>query len=98
MVVLPNLISFQWDKGNLNKNLIKHGVGSSETEEVFYDKYKKIFKDRLHSGKEERLRIIGKTKKNKLLFIVFMIRNNKVRVISARDLNKKEVYLYEKKA
>lgn len=98
MIVLPEPISFQWDKGNVHKNVTKHLVTNSDVEEVFYDKHKKLFKDRLHSGKEERLRVIGKTKNEKLLFIVFTIRDKKVRVISARNLNKKEVYLYEKKA
>ena len=97
MKLLSEPFSFQWDKGNVDKNLKKHNVSNSEVEEIFYDKHKKLFTDRLHSGNEERLRIIGKTKKDRLLFIVFTIRDKKVRVISARNLNKKEVYLYEKK-
>lgn len=88
---------FQWDKGNKDKNL-KHEVTSEEAEEVFQAEKKFIFKDELHSKKEERLRILGKTKVGRLLFIVFTLRRGKVRVISARDVNKKEVLLYEKAA
>ena len=75
---------FEWDMGNIDKNK-KHGVEDKEAEEVFLDERKKTFKDKLHSGKEERFRVVGKTRK-------------KLRIISARDVNKKEVYLYEETA
>ena len=94
MVVLSEPIQFQWDKGNIDKNLLKHRVANEECEEVFFDENKKLYKDELHSGKEARYILIGKTKLNRLLFIVFTQRRNKVRVISARDLNKKESKLY----
>lgn len=93
---INELIKFQWDDGNKNKNWEKYKITDKEAEEVFFDKKKKIFKDRLHSDKEERFRILGKTKKEKLLFIAFAIRQGKIRIISARKINKKEVYLYEK--
>lgn len=96
MKTLPMPIEFLWDKGNAGKNTEKHHVRNQETEEAFFDTYNKIFKDTLHSGQEERFRIIGKTKHKRLLFIVFTIRARKIRIISARDINKKEVSLYEK--
>ena len=96
MKILNKVIEFDWDKGNIQKN-IRHNVNDRETEEVFFDKKRYIFKDKLHSSNEERFRIIGRTKKERLLFIVFTIRGNKIRIVSARDINKKEVYLYEKK-
>lgn len=87
---------FEWDKGNIGKNK-KHLVEDNEAEEVFFDKNKVTFSDVIHStDNEERLRIIGKTKRGRMLFIVFTKREIKVRIISARDVNKKEVYLYEK--
>lgn len=98
MKILKEPIKFVWDKGNQDKNWLKHKVSKEECEEVFFDKNKKIIKDVLHSGKEKRYIILGKTKKNKLLFVVFTNRSDKIRVISARSLNKKEVYLYEKTA
>jgi hypothetical protein len=87
---------FEWDRGNKDKNLKKHGVSNEEIEEAFFDVNKKIFTDVLHSGKEERFKIAAKTQKSRLLFVVFTLRGKKVRVISAKDLNKKEVLLYEK--
>jgi len=89
-------ILFDWDKGNINKNL-KHDVADKEAEEAFFDSRKRTFKDKLHSKGEERLRIVGKTKEGRLLFIAFTIRNDRIRIISARDINKKEVKLYEEK-
>ena len=96
MRVVQDAVEFEWDKGNIGKNL-KHDVEDNETEEVFLDKRRFVFKDHLHSGNEERFRILCKTKKSRLLFIVFTKRRKKIRVISARNINKKEVHLYEEK-
>jgi len=96
MITIRELIQFIWDKGNFDKNWLKHRVTNRESEEVFFDKNKKIAEDRFHSGKEERYIILGKTKGKRLLFIVFTLRGKKVRIISARDMNKKERSLYEK--
>ncbi|OGK26330.1 hypothetical protein A2954_06200 [Candidatus Roizmanbacteria bacterium RIFCSPLOWO2_01_FULL_37_12] len=97
MKTIKKAVEFDWDKGNVEKNL-KHDVTDKEAEEVFFDEKRYIFKDKIHSGNEERFRILGKTNLGRLLFIAFTIRKNKIRIISARDINKKEVYLYEKKA
>ena len=97
MVKSIGIIEFDWNKGNKNKNLENHGVSDEECEEIFFDPHKKILKDILHSTNEERHILIGKTKLKRLLFLVFTIRKNKIRIISARDLNKKEKYLYEQK-
>ena len=97
MKIFRKPLEFQWDKGNINKNL-SHRVKDKEAEEPFFDRSHKKFKDNLHSKGEARYRIIGETKKRRLLFVVFTMRGNKIRIISARDINKKEVYLYEKKA
>jgi len=87
---------FVWDKGNIDKNWKKHRVTNTECEEVFFDESKVFSRDVLHSGKEKRFIILGKTKQGRLLFVVFAVRREKTRVISARDTNKKEVKLYEK--
>ena len=94
-MVLPAPLTFEWDKGNSDKNWLKHGVRNSDAEEVFFDKQKRIAKDIFHSGKEKRFILLGKTKKETVLSIVFTIRRNKIRIISARTTNKKEARLYE---
>lgn len=97
MKALPKPIGFDWDKGNINKNLKKHNVADKETEEVFGNKPLKIFKDIKHSEKEQRFVAYGRTDLNRNLTIVFALREEKIRVISARDQNKKERGEYEKK-
>lgn len=98
MIVLKKPILFEWDKSNQDKNYSKHQVVATEAEEVFFDKNRKLAKDLLHSKNEERYLLIGETKKHRKLYIVFTIRKNKVRVISARDLNKKEYKLLGKRS
>lgn len=97
MIVLTESYKFDWVKGNREKNLKKHDVTDSECEEAFFDENKIQFKDVLHSGKEERFILLGKTKESRLLFVVYTLRDNKIRVVSARDVNKKERKLYEEK-
>ena len=89
-------LEFEWDKGNKGKNWAKHLVSDAECEEIFFDHTKKIVKDTFHSVREERYLLIGKTKIGRVLFVVFTMRKHRIRVISARDLNRKEQYLYEK--
>ena len=93
--ILPEPIVFEWDKGNSGKNLIKHEVRDKEAEEVFNNK-PLISKDIQHSKKELRFQALGRTDKGRLIFLSFTIRKDKIRVISARNMNKKEVLKYEK--
>lgn len=92
---LADSLEFEWDSGNIDKNR-KHKVENSETEEAFFDEKNKVFPDPNHSLSERRFILLGKSKSKRLLFISFTKRINKIRIISARDINKKEVYLYEK--
>ena len=62
MATLIKPIKFTWDKGNEDKNLSKHGVSNKESEETFFDEKHKIFKDKLHSGSEERLELLARQK------------------------------------
>ncbi len=96
MVILPRPLSFQWDTGNADKNSLAHKVTNGECEEIFFCPSKVLLNDTFHSGREVRYIILGITKARRQLFIAFTIRTNQVRVISARDLSKKERQLYEK--
>jgi uncharacterized DUF497 family protein len=90
-------VKFVWDRGNKDKSWLRHRVANNEAEEVFFDPNKQEYPDPRHSGKEIRKIIVGKTKKERLLFVAFTFRGEAIRIISARDLNKgKEVRLYEK--
>lgn len=90
-------LQFDWDSGNSDKNKRKHNVEDWECEEAFFDYRKVTLKDKLHSGKEERFILLGETRQTRLLYLVFTIRNEKIRIVSARDVTKrKEIDLYEK--
>lgn len=86
---LSKIEGFDWDKGNI-EHIKKHNVKTEECEEVFFNKPLVINEDETHSQTEERFRVYGQTNKTRLLFVIFTIRNNKIRVISARNENRKE--------
>lgn len=86
---------FDWDDGNRDKNWISHKVKPSECEMVFFNQPLVVIDDEKHSNSESRYYAFGKTDLDRLLLIVFCVRKNKIRVISARDMNKKENKFYE---
>ena len=88
--LLDNCIGFEWDKGNLTKNWERHQVSMGECEQVFYNEPLIVFDDDNHSQNEKRWYLLGITDTGRELFIVFTIRKDLIRVISARDMNKKE--------
>ena len=93
--LLEGCQGFQWDKGNSLKSWLKHRVTESEAEQVFFNEPLLLATDEKHSHDESRFRAMGYTDENKSLYIVFTVRNNLIRVISARDMNKKERAIYE---
>ncbi len=93
--ILINIEGFDWDKGNILKNWEKHNVSHIECEEVFLNIPLLVKNDMAHSATEERYYVLGKTDSGRLLFIVFTIRKNKIRIISARDMHRKERKVYE---
>ena len=91
---LEDIEGFQWDKGNIEKNWLKHNVLNGECEQVFFNQPLIIADDVKHSQKEKRWFVLGRTELDRKLFIVFTIRNKLIRVISARDMTKKEREIY----
>lgn len=92
--ILNNCTGFQWDQGNTEKNWQKHKVRRNECEQVFFNLPLIIRDDSEHSTEERRWYLLGKTDSSRLLFVVFTIRKNLIRVISARDMNIKEKDVY----
>lgn len=90
-------IAFEWDRGNITKSWLKHGIYKEECEEVFLNRPLKIFDDKKHSLIETRFVAYGKTNDNKYLTIIFTTRSEKIRIISARKQNKKEKNKYNEK-
>jgi uncharacterized DUF497 family protein len=95
MLGLSQIIGFDWDENNHEKNWEKHGVLASECEEVFFNLPLLLQPDPSHSQKESRYYVLGHTVLDRRLFIAFTVRENKIRVISARDMSKKERHIYE---
>ncbi|MDP2638115.1 MAG: BrnT family toxin [Candidatus Levybacteria bacterium] len=93
---LKGVVGFEWDDANI-EHIARHNVSPAEAEEVFFDINNVQDEDVRHSIAEDRFIIIGKIKEGRLLYQIFTKRRNKIRVISSRDINKKEVQLYEKK-
>jgi hypothetical protein len=81
------ITGFEWDKGNRNKSAKKHKIGNQEAEEPFFCNPQLVVKDKIHSTKKEsRWHLYGVTKASRKLFIVFTIREKKIRIISARPM------------
>jgi uncharacterized DUF497 family protein len=92
--ILAGCIGFDWDEGNLIKNWEKHGVSASECEQVFFNRPLVALADPQHSVSEARYYILGKSDVGRRLFLVFTVRGDLIRVISARDMNRKEKKVY----
>jgi uncharacterized DUF497 family protein len=93
---LREFTGFQWDKGNTDKNVTRHSVENWECEQVFFNKPLIILDDPKHSVAERRWAAFGKTDAERLLVVIYTQRGSLLRVISARDMNRKEKRFYEK--
>ncbi len=96
MIDLSKIVGFNWDDGNARKNE-KHGVSMAEAEQVFFNVPLLLLDDAGHSQKEPRLHALGKTNEGRTLHITFTLRQSSqlIRVISARDMHRKERAIYE---
>jgi uncharacterized DUF497 family protein len=86
---------FDWDGGNAEKNWIRHRVTQSESEQVFFNLPLVVTEDDLHSHGEARYYALGRTDLGRLLVVVYTLRGEKIRIISARDMNRREQKEYE---
>ncbi len=97
MDITRKIIGFEWDDGNRTKNWIKHRVSWLECENIFFNDPLFILPDPKHSDKENRYYALGHTNKNRLLFISFTVRKERIRVISAREMSRRERNIYNEK-
>ena len=96
MVDLSLIVGFQWDAANARKN-DKHGVTMAEAEQVFFNAPLLLLDDVAHSQSEVRLHALGQSDEGRRLHITFTLRRSGelIRVISARDMHRKERSAYE---
>lgn len=95
LALLQKCTGFDWDADNAEKNWQKHRVTPSECEQIFFNRPLVVADDVKHSEKEKRLYSLGHTDGGRMLFVVFTVRRDKIRVISARDMNRKERKVYQ---
>lgn len=93
--ILAKCTGFDWDKHNSEKVRTRHDVTPIECEQVFFNLPVIAGDDEKHSETENRFYVLGQTDSDRLLFLVFTVRKDKLRVISARDMNKKERRMYQ---
>jgi len=89
-------LGFQWDEGNIDKNLRKHQVQNWECEQIFFNEPLIVLDDPKHSLSEKRWAAFGRTDAGRHLTLIFTEREQFIRIISARDMNRKEKNFYEK--
>jgi uncharacterized protein len=92
MIDWTRVEAFEWDDGNARKSGDKHGVGQAEAEQVFLNEPLLMVDDPRHSVHEARLHALGRTDEGRRLHITFTLRgaDTRIRVISARDMSRKE--------
>jgi hypothetical protein len=88
---------FDWDDGNSRKSERKHVVSQPEAEQVFFNQPLLVLEDSKHSQKESRYHALGTTDDKRFLHITFTLRvsGTLIRIISARDMHRKERKVYE---
>ncbi len=95
--ILGSCEGFDWDEANSGKNWQKHKVSKIECEQVFFNSPLITANDEKHSESERRWFLLGRTDMDRKLFVVFTLRKNLIRIISARNMSKKERELYDEK-
>ncbi|MBV1914492.1 MAG: BrnT family toxin [Pseudomonadales bacterium] len=97
MIDWAQVSGFEWDAGNERKSADKHGVSQAEAEQLFFNQPLLILADHKHSQIEPRYHALGTTDDARLLHITLTLRfeNTLIRVISARDMHRKERLAYE---
>jgi uncharacterized DUF497 family protein len=88
-------MEFEWDPGKAESNLGKHGVEFSDAATVFGDPLAITYHDLEHSDHEDRFITFGTTASGRLVAVVHVDRDDRTRIISARDLTRRERKQYE---
>ena len=96
MIDLARVEGFDWDAGNHRKNEDRHGVSQAEAEQVFLNEPLLMLPDPRHSAQDPRFHALGQTEGGRLLHLTFTLRGGGrlIRVISARDMHRKERAAY----
>lgn len=93
------ITGFDWDEGNQRKSADKHDVSQIEAEQIFFNEPLVAAPDLRHSKAEPRFHALGMTFAGRKLHVTFTLRGegHLIRVISARDMSRRERVIYEQK-
>ncbi len=87
---------FEWNIAKSEENRKKHGVSFTEAESAFEDFYAiEEFDDKHSTAEEQRFKMLAMADK-KVLVVVYTMRGENFRIISAREAEKYERELYER--
>ncbi|MEG4807346.1 BrnT family toxin [Microcoleus sp. F8-D3] len=86
-------VEFEWDTNKFQINLEKHGVSFEEAAEVFFDPFYQ--EGDATANDEQRNFILGYSRTQRLLLVVYVERSLRIRIISARPATRTERKLYE---
>ncbi len=92
---LSRVAGFEWDAGNEPKSTTRHGVTQGEAEQVFMNEPLIVAADPQHSSAEQRFHALGRTSEGRTLHVTLRAEGTLIRVISARDMHRKERAIYE---
>ncbi|MCB0168468.1 MAG: BrnT family toxin [Anaerolineae bacterium] len=87
-------IHFEWDSQKASANLQKHGIAFETACEVFHDPFVQVVDEEIVDD-EMREAVIGITIDWRLVYVVYVFREETVRIISARLVTKAERNRYE---
>lgn len=85
---------FEWDDANASKIWEKHAVSQAECEQIFFNEPLVVGEDVKHSDEEQRYYVLGTTDQGRGLFLVFTMREDRIRVITSRDMSRRERRTY----
>jgi uncharacterized protein len=86
---------FEWDDNKAESNFLKHGIQFEDAVTVFADPYLLFTEDSSHSQGKEREWAMGEAEDGSIVVVVFTMRGERIRIISARKATKKECQRYE---
>lgn len=97
-MVYTDITGFEWDHGKARNNARKHGIGFKTAATAFHDPDAVIADDVAHSGTERRAWLIGLSARGRVLVVVYSIRGQAIRIISARPANRREKAWYHEQS
>lgn len=93
---LAGCTGFDWDEANVTKNWERHRVTPEEAEDIFFHDPFVLRSDLEHSTREKRYFALGQTGKGRRLFAAFTVRRKLIRIVSVRDMSRREIEEYQR--